>query len=197
MNLGTIQNILLDRDGTLIVDKHYLQNPQEVELLPNTGEILHRWQTKGIRLFIVTNQSGIGRGYFKEEDYRSVQNRLMELLAQFAVKPIETRFCPHAPDKNCHCRKPKSGMWNDLQAAYNLKPEETLMIGDKKADILFAKNCNLALSALVLTGYGKKTAEELKISTHSAQFLPHAKNSVLPDYIAPNLSELANLLEKQ
>lgn len=197
MALNSIRNILLDRDGTLIVDKHYLHCPQNVELLPDTGNTLYRWQKNNIKLFIVTNQSGIGRGYFKKQDYYNVQKRFMGLLAQFQVEPIETLFCPHAPDENCNCRKPANGMWNELQAAYNLKPEETLMIGDKKADILFAKNCGFAFSALVLTGYGKKTAEELGIATNSAQFLSHnPNNSVLPDYIAPNLSELANLLEE-
>ena len=198
MILNSIRNILLDRDGTLIIDKHYLHRPQNVELLPDAGDILYHWQTNGIKLFIVTNQSGIGRGYFKKQDYYNVQKRLMELLAQFQVKPIETLFCPHAPEENCNCRKPANGMWNQLQNAYNLKPEETLMIGDKKADILFAKNCGFAFSALVLTGYGKQTAEKLGISTNSTQFLTHSSNnSILPDYIAPNLSELANLLEEQ
>ena len=142
-----IQNILLDRDGTIIADKHYLHCPEEVELLPGAGETLRQWQKNGLRLFLVTNQSGIGRRYFNERDYINVHERLCELLKAFDVYFTDALFCPHAPEDNCQCRKPATGMWQILRAKHGLKAAETLMIRDKKADIVFAQNCQLACSA--------------------------------------------------
>jgi len=153
-----VANALIDRDGTIIVERHYLHDPEQVELVPGAGEALAHLNRAGVRLFVVTNQSGIGRGYYSEADFRAVQERLAELLAPFGVTFQDVAFCPHAPDEACDCRKPEPGMWNDLCAAHGLKPEETVMIGDNASDVAFGRNCGFAQSVLVLTGHGRKFA---------------------------------------
>jgi D-glycero-D-manno-heptose 1,7-bisphosphate phosphatase len=154
--MARIRNILLDRDGTIIKEKHYLKDPEEVELLPGALKSLRYFSFKRINLFMVTNQSGIGRGYFKLEDFFNVQNKIYSLLEPHGVLFKEVVFCPHTPDDRCECRKPKTGMWEVLKNKYNLSPDETIVIGDKISDILFGKNAGLKLNALVITGYGKE-----------------------------------------
>jgi D-glycero-D-manno-heptose 1,7-bisphosphate phosphatase len=152
--MENIENVILDRDGTVIVDKHYLHDPAGVELLPGAGEGLALLARAGIRLFIATNQSGIGRGYFPEADYHAVDARLRDMLADYGVSIVDTAFCPHAPDTPCNCRKPATGMWSRLAADHGLAPANTVMIGDKDADVRFGLEAGLAASILVLTGKG-------------------------------------------
>lgn len=178
-----LRNILLDRDGTLIKECNYLHDPDRVMLLPGAARALLTLQRAGCRLFLVTNQSGIGRGYFPEADYHAVQDRLAELLAAHGVHIEDTLFCPHTPDAGCSCRKPRTGMWTELVNRHGLRPGESIMIGDKLADIGFARNAGLAAAVLVLTGHGEK--ERIKLSEH-----PDAA----PDFIAPNLELTARWL---
>lgn len=133
-----------------------MHNPEEIEFLPNTISALKRFQDKNRLLFIVTNQSGIGRGYFSIDDYYRVQHRLDCLLKQHGIYIKETVFCPHTPKDRCWCRKPRPGLWFVLQQKYKLDPNETIVIGDKICDVLFGINSQIAYNALVLTGYGKE-----------------------------------------
>jgi D-glycero-D-manno-heptose 1,7-bisphosphate phosphatase len=155
------RNALIDRDGTIIVEKHYLHDPELVELIPGALEALTRLTRAGIRLFVVTNQSGIGRGLYGEKDFLAVQERLATLLAPHGVTFDGVSFCPHAPEECCTCRKPQAGMWEDLCAQYGLDPSETVMIGDNASDVAFGLGCGLAESILVLTGHGARFAEQL------------------------------------
>ncbi len=150
-----IKNLFLDRDGTIIVEKHYLKDPDEVELLPNAVDGLKKFVEKGVNLFIVTNQSGIGRGYFSVQDLYKVNKRLCDILSLYHVQIKDIEFCPHSPDDNCRCRKPKTYMWEKLQKKYNLISHETVVIGDKLSDVLMGRNAGFILNALVLTGYGE------------------------------------------
>ncbi|MDY7001059.1 MAG: HAD family hydrolase, partial [Thermodesulfobacteriota bacterium] len=154
-----IENVLLDRDGTIIKDKNYLSDPDGVELLPGAGQGLAGLAKSGIRLFLVTNQSGIARGYFKEKDYWSVQERLGQVLLSFGVILTDTAFCPHGPNDNCACRKPAPGMGQHFFKTHGLDPARTVMIGDKASDIAFGLNCGLCASVLVLTGKGRDQAK--------------------------------------
>ena len=100
----------LDRDGTIIVETGYLHEPEKVELIPNTGEALERFINNGFELFIVTNQAGIGRGYFTEEQMHATNKRMCEMLAKFGVKFREIYFAPAAPNQpsrnpNLQCQK--------------------------------------------------------------------------------------------
>ena len=125
-----ITTLFFDRDGTLIEDCHYLSDPNGVTLLPQVKRALQEIAKAGIRIFVVTNQSGIGRGYFSIDDYKACEARLDALLAPSNVTITATAFCPHAPDEECTCRKPDVGMWETLSHTYNLKAEECAMVGD-------------------------------------------------------------------
>jgi len=158
-----VRNALIDRDGTIVVEKHYLHDPAHVELAAGAGEALAALSIAGVRLFVVTNQSGIGRGYYREEDFRAVQLRLDELLAPYGVVFTDIAFCPHAPDQLCGCRKPAPGMWEALRARHGLDPSQTVMIGDNGSDVAFGLACGMAESMLVLTGHGERFAGELAL----------------------------------
>ncbi len=122
--------VLLDRDGTLIEDKHYLSEPSGVALLPGVGPALSRLVQAGHRLFLVSNQSGVGRGYFTEQAVVACQKRLEELLEPYDVAFTDAVWCPHAPEESCFCRKPLPGMFDELRARHGLLPETTFMIGE-------------------------------------------------------------------
>lgn len=110
--------VLLDRDGTLIEDKHYLSEPSGVALLPGVGPALSRLVQAGHRLFLVSNQSGVGRGYFTEQAVVACQKRLEELLEPYGVAFTDAVWCPHAPEESCFCRKPLPGMLDELRARH-------------------------------------------------------------------------------
>lgn len=162
-----IRNILLDRDGTIIVDGHYLHDPDKIVLLGGAVEGLQLLARAGMRFFIVTNQSGIGRGYFTEEDFTACTERLDDILAQHGIVIEKTLHCPHAPDVDCACRKPRTGMWKQLVDEFGLLPEETVMIGDKSADVSLGLNAELAASILVTTCKGHDEAVKLGLSVPS------------------------------
>ena len=153
--------VLFDRDGTLIFDRHYLSDPEGVELIPGTGEALARLRKAGTASYLVSNQSGIGRGYFPESGWYSCQARLDELLDGYGARLEDSRFCPHDPADECPCRKPGIGMWLSLHEAHGLEAASCAMVGDKPEDLRFGINAGLPGAVLVLTGKGVKSAEKL------------------------------------
>ncbi len=187
-----IKNIILDRDGTIIKDKKYLKDPKEVEFIKNSKEALKRLCQKGANLFIITNQSGIGRGYFTVKDYLKVKEKIHLELKKEGILIKDELFCPHSPDENCDCRKPKIGMWKELKKKHDLKEEESVIIGDKISDIEFGYNANLRFKILVFTGYGKEEAKKIGIfKTLSKQ--PYEE---IKDYKSFSLSNIPNLISK-
>lgn len=162
-----IQNVLLDRDGTMIEERHYLCDPAGVVLIPGGGQALARLVRVGLRLFGVTNQSGIGRGYYRQTDYEAVQARLEALLAEQGAQLTETAYCPHAPEAGCACRKPAIGMFTDLAARHGLEAAQTAVVGDAATDIAFGLRLGSPLTILVGTGHGKRFARELGLPSFS------------------------------
>jgi len=145
--------VLLDRDGTIIVDKHYLHDPDGVELLPGALEGMKRMQDMGFGLAILTNQSGVGRGYYTDEDVHACNRRLLEMLADKGVVVSSVYYCPHAPDVECHCRKPATGLMEQAADQLGFDPKTAFMIGDKCADMGVGRNTG-ATTILVRTGKG-------------------------------------------
>lgn len=169
--------VFLDRDGTIIYEKPgvYLSDPRRVRLYKSAKPALQLLQKKGFKLFIVSNQSGIGRGYFTEKEVNEVHARLLHLLRP--VKISEIVFCPHAPYEVCECRKPLPKMGNYLIKKYKIDPTHSYMIGDKKADIEFghALGCK---AILVTTANGKnhlKKYPELKPEKITSHLLNAAR----------------------
>jgi D-glycero-D-manno-heptose 1,7-bisphosphate phosphatase len=132
---GKARALFLDRDGTLIRDVGYPKDPNDVELLPGCADALRLAMEQGFKLVIVSNQSGVARGYFDEATARRVQARVEELFAAEGVRFDGVYFCFHAPSDACACRKPAPGML--LQAARDLDLDlgRSIMIGDKPSDV--------------------------------------------------------------
>ncbi|MBG0775630.1 MAG: HAD family hydrolase [Desulfovibrionaceae bacterium] len=156
--MARIRHVFLDRDGTIIKDKHYLADPDGVELFAGAGRALGRMAQAGLSLFLVTNQSGIGRGLYGEREYAACSARLAELLAAHGAAFADELHCPHAPGEGCSCRKPGPGMWEELARRHGLDPAECAMVGDKAADVGFGLGCGFAATILVRTGKGEATA---------------------------------------
>jgi D-glycero-D-manno-heptose 1,7-bisphosphate phosphatase len=145
--------ILLDRDGTLNVEKHYLSDPDQLELYPGTADALKRLRALGYGLAVLTNQSGIGRGYFDRETVERVHQRLTELLAAEGASLDAIYLCPHGPDQDCDCRKPLPGLARQAMAQFGFDPKQAVVIGDKAADIGVGQAIG-ARTILVRTGWG-------------------------------------------
>lgn len=163
--------ILLDRDGTIIYDKHYLSDPAGVELLPGAIEGLHKMVEMGFGLAVLTNQSGVGRGYYDEASVHACNGRMEDLLKPHGIEFDGIFFCPHTPDEACNCRKPAPGLMEQAAEALSFDPRESFMIGDKEADMGVGRNTG-ATTILVRTGKGEAHEERCKdIADHVADDL--------------------------
>lgn len=145
--------VFLDRDGTLIEDAGYLRDPRDVRIYPGVVEALAMLKEIGLRLVIVTNQSGIGRGYYGVADYRAVQ---AETIRQLGAGLIDaTYFCPDHPDSATDRRKPGPGMLLEAARDHGLDLPRSFMVGDRTGDIEAGRRAGLAASILVRTGIGE------------------------------------------
>ena len=143
--------VFFDRDGTLMEEVHYCGDPAKVKLYPGVPEALHRLKEAGFRTFIVTNQSGIGRGLITEAQYRAVQDEFLRQLGEGAIDA--SYFCPDAPGTPSTRRKPEPGMLLEAAADFDLDLAASWLIGDKSADIECGRRAGTR-TILVLTGYG-------------------------------------------
>ncbi len=146
--------VFLDRDGTLIAEKNYLHRPEEVEIFPGAGAALKKLSDAGFKLFIVTNQSGIGRGYFALADAERVNEHVNRELARDGVHFEKTYIAPEAPDQPSRGRKPSPQFLFDARDEFSLNLAESFMIGDKLIDLECGWNAGVKKSILVRTGYG-------------------------------------------
>jgi rfaE bifunctional protein nucleotidyltransferase chain/domain len=127
--------VLLDRDGTLIRNVPFLHDPARVETLPGVIEGLLKLQTAGLRLAIVTNQQGIGLGYYSVQDFIAVNQRLLRELGARGVRISKIYFCPHSLAEQCSCRKPATGMITRAMRDFGTAPEQTFLMGDSDEDM--------------------------------------------------------------
>ncbi|MBI5826741.1 MAG: HAD family hydrolase [Deltaproteobacteria bacterium] len=177
MGKGRVDNaravVLLDRDGTINIDYGYLSDPSNVVLIEGAAEALRRLNDRGIKAVVVSNQSGVNRGYFTDEDVSAVNRRLSELLGEHGARMDGIYYCPHRPDEECGCRKPKAGLFMKAAKEQGIDAGLLYVVGDKASDVELARNIE-ARSVLVLTGNGP---EELK------------KLLSPPDFVASGISE--------
>jgi D-glycero-D-manno-heptose 1,7-bisphosphate phosphatase len=146
--------VFLDRDGTLIEERQYLRRPEDVSIFPGVASALHRLRNAGFHLFIVSNQSGVGRGYFTLDDVERVNRHLLSELARENVSFEKVYVAPEAPDSPSHGRKPSPGFLFDARDDFGLNLSQCYMIGDKLIDLQCGWNAGVNQSILVRTGYG-------------------------------------------
>jgi histidinol-phosphate phosphatase family protein len=161
--------IFLDRDGVIIEEKHFLIDDSQIEFVPGAIEAL-KTLDEYLKI-VISNQSGVARGYFTGEDVEKFQSILAGILNKNGIKIDSWRFCPHGPDDDCMCRKPKPGMILDEAQKYSIDLARSWMIGDKRSDIAAGRAAGLK-TILVMTGYGGSE--------------PDAE-PVEPDFVADNL----------
>lgn len=169
--------VLIDRDGTVNVEKHYLSDPEQLELVPGAAQAIARLNRAGWGVVVVTNQSGVGRGYFSLDAVDKVHRRLTELLAREDARLDGIEICPHGPDDDCACRKPLPGMIEQAARRFGFDPSQAWVIGDKEADVGMAAAVG-AKAILVRTGYGRSYEATTK-ADHVADDLPAAIDIVL------------------
>ncbi len=157
--------VFLDRDGTLIEHRPYLSDPDQVRLVPGAAESVARLNRSGVAAVLVTNQSGVARGFFSETRLTSVHDRLVTLLADHGAYLDGIYYCPHLPSANiaayrlaCRCRKPGPGMVERARCELGLEGLPTWVIGDSPCDLDLARAVG-ATAVLVRTGHGRDTEQ--------------------------------------
>jgi D-glycero-D-manno-heptose 1,7-bisphosphate phosphatase len=163
--------VLLDRDGTLNVERHYLSDPDQVELLPNAARGLAEMSQMGLGLVVVTNQSALGRGLFDAARLEQIHDRLRELLRAEGVRLDGIYACPHLPADDCRCRKPRPGLVETAANELGFRPAAAFVVGDKRCDIELGQVV-AATTLLVRTGYGVEN---------------EADDSLRPDFVVDDL----------
>ena len=149
--------VALDRDGTLIEEYPYLADPRRVRLLPGAAQALGQLRRLGLPVVLVSNQSGIGRGYLDPETLGRIHARLFHLLAEEGVALDGVYICPHRPEDGCPCRKPEVGLLRQAAQDLGLQVQDAIVVGDKESDIEMARRAGTT-AILVETGWGQETA---------------------------------------
>ena len=153
--------ILLDRDGVINQDsKDYIKNAEEWAPIKGSLEAIGYWQRRGIEFAVCTNQSGLGRGLFSMDDLFNMHAKCNSILKSLGGKPLRFFFCPHTPENNCSCRKPKALLLELAIEALGSKPSNTVFVGDSPSDLKAAQAASVQF-ILVHTGNGESTYKEL------------------------------------
>lgn len=178
--------IFLDRDGTINEEMGYINHLDRFIIFPFVAESIRIFKEKGYFVIVVTNQSGVARGYFTEDLVKAIHKKLKTQLKEFGTGVDAIYYCPHHPKegygkyvKDCRCRKPKPGMIEQAMRDFDINLNKSFMIGDRFKDMIFGKKMNLK-TGFVKTGYGKG---EFEYQRKSWEFQP--------DIMGDNLLEIA------
>ncbi len=161
----------LDRDGCVnIAEKgKYVNDHSQFELLPDVGRAVYLLNELGFKVIVVTNQAGIGKGYFNEQDLLKIHNKMRKQVGWYSGKITDVFHCPHSVgcgnhlyDFECNCRKPKPGLIREAARRHDIDVSKSYMIGDSITDIEAGKAAGCKKNILVLTGFGKESYEEYK-----------------------------------
>ncbi len=172
--------VFLDRDGTLIVEKNYLNALDQVEFIPGSEAALGRLHEAGAKVIVISNQSGVGRGYFTEEFVQRTHAFLQMHLQQHEAHVEAFYYCPHTPETGCACRKPRLGMLEKAARDFHMKLQG-FIVGDRESDLEAGRRAGLK-RILVRTGYGENTQQE---------------GNFTADFVAADLSEAVAWILKQ
>ena len=154
--------VFLDRDGTINRDEVYLSDVRKLYVFLNSSKVIRLLSRAGFKIIVVSNQSGIGRRIIKRGELRTINRRLIEILAKRGVKIDAFYICTHRPDENCNCRKPRPGLIKKAARDFNLDLSRSYIIGDKLSDVETKEKAGLREGILVLTGWGKGSLREAK-----------------------------------
>lgn len=144
-----IKALFLDRDGVINYDPGYVYRIEDFEFMPGIFEALAGFMALGYEIFVVTNQSGIGRGYYSEDDFAKLSKYMIDEFKSYGVEIKKIYHCPHAPSDDCNCRKPKPGMILQALDEFNISLKDSLMIGDKPSDLESARRAGVESGYLI------------------------------------------------
>lgn len=174
--------VFLDRDGVVNANRaDYVKTPFEWVPVPGAISSMAALHRAGHRLIVVTNQSGIGRGYYSEDAVQSIHKVMLSALEAAGVPPVTVMYCPHHPDDRCNCRKPETGMIDQVKTEYDL-PDGGWMVGDAHSDMELGRRSGLT-TILVLSGRGAAQLEMIR-----------AKKLAMPDVITDSLVTAADII---
>ena len=157
--------LFLDRDGIVNVDHGYVSKIEDFEFSEGIFTLLSLFRDAGYLLFVVTNQSGIGRGYYSQSDFHTLTEWMLERLREKEIIIEKVLYCPHTPEDSCRCRKPDIGMIEEALTEYPLDLKHSWLIGDKKSDILLASNAGIQNSIYI----GRKQSPQAMLSFASVK----------------------------
>ncbi|MGO8990584.1 MAG: D-glycero-beta-D-manno-heptose 1,7-bisphosphate 7-phosphatase [bacterium] len=188
----THRAVFLDRDGTINEEMGYVNHVERFHLLPRVGQAIRLLNERGWKAVVITNQSGVARGYFQESLIHEIHQRMQDLLKKEGAHLDGIYYCPHHPDvgvfpyrQKCRCRKPATGLIEDAVKELDLDPSASYVVGDRGMDIEFGRQVG-AKAILVLTGYGKGEWEYFRTQW-----------KVTPNYVAEDLFEAAQWIVQQ
>lgn len=182
--------VFLDRDGTINEEVDFLRTASELRLIDGAAEAIRRLNDAGVPVCVISNQSGVGRGYLTEDDLSVIHQQLEVDLGRSGARLDRIYYCPHYPEGNspynimCDCRKPKPGMLLRGIREFDLDATQSFVVGDRGVDILAARAVR-ATAILVLTGYGKSALEEC------------TKEGIIIDYVAQTISDAVTYILQQ
>jgi len=184
--------VFLDRDGTINKDLGYIYRIIDFQLFDFSIQAIKKLNQLNVLTIVISNQSGVARGYFNEEFVLNINNKMRSLLQEGGASIDGIYYCPHLPDGTvkefsieCNCRKPKTGMILIAEQDFDINLKKSFMIGDKISDIQLGKKLNMT-SILVLTGYGRKEYTRIQTSEETK-----------PDHVAENLLEAVNFIQER
>lgn len=180
--------VFLDRDGTINVEKNYLYKIEEFEFIDGAEEAIKLLNDAGYKVVVVSNQAGVARGYYTEQDVDTLHKFVNQELEKKGAQIDAFYYCPHHPEHGvgqyrikCNCRKPETGLFEQAEKIWQIDKDHSYMIGDNKGDIQAGKNYGVS-TILVRTGYGEQILKD---------------DSVQPDYVAENLLQAVQLILNQ
>jgi len=154
--------VFFDRDGTINRDEVYLSDVRKLYVFLNAGKAIRLLSDAGFKIIVVSNQSGIGRGIVRRSQLKIINHKLEKILAKRGAKIDAFYICPHRPNENCKCRKPRPGLIKKAAKDFNLDLSRSYIIGDKLSDVETKEKAGLKEGILVLTGLGRRSLREAK-----------------------------------
>ena len=148
-----IKTIFLDRDGVINKEVNYLHKIENFEFIEGIFDACLYFQNLEYKIIIISNQSGISRGYFNENDYKNLTEWMLNQFDKRSVSILDIFYCPHEPESKCNCRKPKPGIFIDAKTKYDISMKDSWMIGDSESDIQAANTAEISNTVLIRSGH--------------------------------------------